>query len=69
MKNDLLDSLVGNGTIQSYHYVNVSEDGVEGEESYNRNTEKLVIVFNTNETLTINTFCSGCAEDTVMDIS
>lgn len=61
-----LEDLVINGTLKSYVLSNVSEDGVIGKESKFRNIQRLVLTFPNLETLTVETFCSGCAEDTCL---
>lgn len=66
MNNKKLDSLVLDGAIQSYSLVNVSEDGVEGQSSKFRNTERLKLVFHNGKELVIDTFCSGSSEDSVL---
>jgi len=55
-----------NGTIKSYNLLNVNSDGEENKTSGNRDTEKLTIVFNNGEKLIIDTFCSGCSENSIM---
>ena len=64
-----LNELVTNGAIKSYVLINVDEDGNVGKTSNFRNTERLTLLFGNGESLTINTFCSGSAEDTVLIIS
>jgi hypothetical protein len=69
MIDELLESLVASGTIASYDYDEVNEDGVVGEESDFRNTERLVLQFNDGKRLIIDTLCSGCAENTTLVFS
>ena len=64
IKSLQLETLVKKGTLKSYSYNNVDSNGVEGEESVSRNTEKLTLVFPDGEVLTLDTFCSGCLNDT-----
>jgi len=67
-----LDHLKKLGIIKSYKLVGLGENGEEAKSGF-RNTEQLTIVFqglnNTDETLVIDTFCSGCREDTYLSIS
>ena len=60
MKNQLLDNLVKSGALVCYDYVKVYEE--PGTEM--RTTEKLVLTFPTGDKLEIETFCSGCMENT-----
>lgn len=63
MSNATLDNLVRSGTIKSYEYMNLDQDGNFGS-SANRNTERLVLTFNNEEILVIDTFCSGSFQNT-----
>lgn len=67
MNEDILKSLIDSGTIKSYSLTTLDEDGfaIDNEEG-SRNTERLVIEFNDGRTLSINTFCSGSLENTVL---
>jgi hypothetical protein len=67
--NKKLESLIKNGTILSYEINNISYYGKLNEYSESRNTEQLIIHFPNGESLTIDTFCSGAAEDTLIFIS
>lgn len=69
MNDNTLNELVTDGTITSYDLNNVSENGDIGKESKFRNTERLKLYFPNGNTLTIDTFCSGSAENTVFIIS
>ena len=62
----VLDQLVAEGTIGSYSYRNVDENGTPDEVSKFRNTEQLIIHFINGKSLVIDTFCSGSAEDTTL---
>ena len=66
MENEKLNELKQKGLVKDYHYVNVSEDLVEDEESAFRNTERLVLTFNDNTKFVIDTFCSGSFENTTL---
>lgn len=68
MKNEALENLRNLGLITSYDYFNVDENGYAGRKSKGRNTESLVLFFKDGSTLEINTFCSGCSENTTMEI-
>jgi len=73
MTNKHLNMLVQQGIIRNYEYVEVNEDGKVVDESNKkskfRNTEQLILIFNNGYRLRIDTFCSGCAENTVLDIA
>lgn len=58
-----LNELVNNDTLESYKIERVSVDGEVGVESHFRNTERLTLVFPNGKQLVVNTFCSGCAEN------
>lgn len=62
--NASLDTLVTRGDITSYEYSKEYED--PGKDM--RTTEKVVLVFPSGNTVTLDTFCSGCAENTVLEI-
>jgi Rnl2 family RNA ligase len=68
-KMEKLDKLVAKGLIKSYTILNVDEDGNVGQRSQSRNTEQLRMVFPNGEMMTIDTFCSGCLEDTIIMVS
>ncbi len=68
MNNVILDELVKNKTIKCYSLTELDENGDPGRGKF-RNTEQLVIVFHNNEKITIDTFCSGCNEDTSLIVS
>lgn len=59
-----LNDLLTEGVIKDYNLCSISADGIVGEESKTNNRECLCIVFNTGESLTISTICSGCLENT-----
>jgi len=65
MQNKALDQLVNDGDISSYLYQNIDENGIVGS-SKCRNTEQLVLTFPSGKTLKIDTFCSGCLENTIL---
>ena len=68
--NSKLEKLVEQGTLKSFRLVNLNEDRTEvAKVSGMRNTERLVLVFPNDSILTIDTFCSGCAENTTLIIS
>ena len=61
----LLDQLVAEGDLKSYQYSKEYEKaGVDM-----RTTEKVVLVFPSGNELTLDTFCSGSAENTVLGFS
>ena len=60
-----LNNLVKDKTIKSYVIYNVDDNGIVGKKSKFRNTQRLSIKFNNNQSLVIDTFCSGSAENTV----
>lgn len=66
--NPKLEELVKRGTIFSYKIENFDANGNPGRGNF-RNTEKLTIVFLTGEKITVDTFCSGSAEDTCLFVS
>ena len=56
MKNAILDKLVASNTIKSYNY--------ETDEPFdNHNQQQLTIVFNDGHKLVLDSFCSGCLEN------
>jgi hypothetical protein len=59
-----LEELVSKGVLVSWKIVNVDEDGNVGRKSKYRNSERMVLVFPSGETLSVDTFCSGIREDT-----
>jgi len=69
MKNDSLESLVKSGDIMFYCIENVDENGNVGKTSEFRNTERLTLVLPSGKKLVINTFCSGCAENTSLSVN
>ena len=69
MKNEILDDLVQSGEISSYLYENVDENGKTTKNLIGyRNTERLIITFPSGKVICLNTFCSGCAENTSLEI-
>lgn len=69
MTNQKLEYLIGKGLITSYEYCNVSEEGEKNKISEMRNSEYLKIIFPDGEELLIETFCSGCMENTTLSIN
>jgi hypothetical protein len=70
MKNKYLDELVASGEIGGYFYDLIDENGFGITESNgSRETEKLTIFFASGKILVINTFCSGCSENTSLLIT
>ncbi len=49
--------------IKDFKLVNIDEMGNEGT-SMSNNTQKLILTFPNNTKLVINTWCSGCLENT-----
>ena len=68
MTDNALNTLVENGTIVSYEYLNLDEDGNIGKSKF-RNTEQVKLTFPNGKTLVIDTFCSGCNENTSLSFS
>lgn len=67
MNNEVLDNLVASGDIVSYSYLLKDMDNLPITESEgSRETETLVITFPSGSQLTIDTFCSGSAENTCL---
>ena len=69
MKNKHLDKLIEKNIIKSYVYDIVDDEGNIGQESENRNTEILILKFEDETTLKLETFCNGCSEDTTLSIA
>lgn len=63
--NKTLDSLVAAGALQSYNYVNLDENGIpsENRKGY-ANRERLELVFPDGQKLKVETYSSGCLENT-----
>jgi len=68
MKDDKLENLVKLGYIRSYEYADLDEDGNIGQTGDFRNTQKLILHFSNDHKLTIDCFCSGSSENTVLII-
>ena len=66
--NKILDQLVLDNSISSYRLENIDENGKIGK-SKCRNTERLTLNFPNGNKLVLDTFCSGCLEDTCFFIS
>lgn len=62
----MLNKLVRSGSLKSYVYIDVDEDGTEEQTGEHRNTEQLTLEFQNGEKLVIGTFCSGCSENTCL---
>lgn len=60
MTNNILDGLIDSGDIKSYFLETVKEEP----NSKFRDTERLTITFASGKVLILNTFCSGCSENT-----
>jgi hypothetical protein len=65
MLKNCLRELVNYGILKDFDLVDVSDDGVVGEKSKFRNSQRLTLVFKEGARLVIQTFCSGSAEDTM----
>lgn len=63
-----LSQLVQNGTIISFLFQELDDEGNVGHSKF-RNSERLVLTFPNGEKLALETFCSGCAEDTSFCLS
>jgi hypothetical protein len=62
-----LDNLIKSGVLKSYVLKTLDEDGLPTAHANGmRNTEEVVLTFLTGEVLTIGTFCSGVAENTIL---
>jgi hypothetical protein len=69
MNNKSLNQLIASGDITSYQLTLHDEDGNLIEKSKgSRETERLVLTFPSGKILTVDTFCSGCAENTCLVI-
>lgn len=67
--NSYLDKLLKTGDIKSYSYENVDEDGnVTDEQVGKRNSERLSITLPSGKVIHLTTFCSGCLENTSLEI-
>jgi hypothetical protein len=65
MTDKVLDTLVKEGVIASYLL-----ETIEGEPgSHTREADKLTITFTSGHILVLNTFCSGCEENTSIIVS
>lgn len=63
----LLEKLILSGDISNYKIETLDEDGeIVSHPCGNRNTERLTIKFPSGNLLVVNTFCSGCSENTSM---
>lgn len=60
LKNDTLDFLVTSGEISSYKY----EEILDYPDIESRKTEKVELTFPSGKKLIIETFCSGCLQNT-----
>lgn len=69
MKHKHLDHLIQAGVISSYEYVNMDEEGNVGQTSRFRNSQRLSLLLSGGESITIDCFCSGSSEDTVLVIA
>lgn len=67
MNNAKLDSLLLDGMIVAYKFVNCDEEGkvVDRPKGF-RNTQKLMLTFPNGAQLVIDSFCSGSSEDSVL---
>lgn len=66
--NQILDNLVANGQIKEYiltRNIPMAPDDTSG----SRMTDALEIIFPSGEKLKLDTFCSGCAENTTLIIN
>jgi len=64
-----LNQLIQNNTIKSFDLNVVDQNGNVGNKGTMRNTEQLILEFNNGQKLTIETFCSGCLQDTFFMVS
>jgi hypothetical protein len=69
IKNNHLENLKQSGIIHSYEYVGMDEEGNIGQKSSFRNSQRLAIYFNGGESITIDCFCSGSSQNTVLVIA
>lgn len=72
MMTKKLVKLVREGVIKKFEIVKLNDEGkpfVLGTDKDNRTTEQLKIVFNNDDVLTIDTFCNGSLENTVIFVS
>lgn len=68
MNNTHLDNLVAKGSIRSYEYVGLDDEGNIGEGAY-RNTQRLVLLLADGERIVVECFCSGSSQDTELIIN
>ena len=67
-KSNKIDNLVKIGILKSFSIENLDINGNIGVSDY-RNTERLTLIFPNDEKLILDTFCSGCSENTAIIIS
>lgn len=65
-----LDELVTSGDLVSYKLENFNEEGqlIDHQGEGMRETQRLILEFPSGNTLVIDTFCSGSAENTYLDM-
>ena len=68
MNNTHLDNLVAKGSLRSYEYVGLDDEGNLGEGAY-RNTQRLVLQLADGERIVVECFCSGSSENTELIIN
>ena len=59
-----LEKLKGSGDIKDWKIEDIDVDGNMGYQNIGRNTQRLTIILPLDKELVIETFCSGCSEDT-----
>jgi hypothetical protein len=68
MNSTHLDNLVAKGSIRSYEYVGLDDEGNIGEGAF-RNTQRLVLQLADGERIVVECFCSGSSQDTELIIT
>lgn len=68
MNNTYLDNLVAKGSLRSYEYVDLDDEGNLGQGAY-RNTQRLVLQLADGERIVVECFCSGSSENTELIIN
>jgi len=63
-----LQELVDSGKLESFSIQNVDENGNIGKTSKHRNAERMTLIFSDGESLVVDTFCSGCSENTTFHV-
>lgn len=57
------------GLIVDYKITDLDDEGNPGESPHGRNTQRLELLFPNGDSLVVDTFCSGCNENTSLECS